>query len=162
MRDHLDGFSDLSILVLGDVMLDRFIWGNVDRISPEAPVPVVHVEKEDFYPGGAANVARNLGQRRAQLRFGQPLGQQGEVSFQEAKIRRPIMSVGESTEAGNSFWFDEEESVILPRGAKEQAMIRDLVKKAVRKLTMRKDRKVFRLDAWVEIPEARDNRFSTR
>ena len=60
MRDHLDGFSDLSILVLGDVMLDRFIWGNVDRISPEAPVPVVHVEKEDFYPGGAANVARNL------------------------------------------------------------------------------------------------------
>jgi len=53
-------FSDKSILVIGDVMLDRFIWGSVDRISPEAPVPVVRVEKEDFYPGGAANVARNL------------------------------------------------------------------------------------------------------
>ena len=113
-------------------------------------------------PGGDANVVRKLGQRRARLRFGQPLRQQGEVTFQEAKIRRPIMSVGESTEAGNSFWFDEEESVILPRGAKEQAIIRDLVKKAIRKLTMRKDRKVFRLDAWVELPEAEDNRFFTR
>ena len=41
-------------------MLDRFIWGNVFRISPEAPVPVVNVSKEEIYPGGAANVARNL------------------------------------------------------------------------------------------------------
>lgn len=60
MQDLITDFSRLNILVLGDVMLDRFIWGNVERISPEAPVPVVHVEKEDFYPGGAANVARNL------------------------------------------------------------------------------------------------------
>jgi D-beta-D-heptose 7-phosphate kinase/D-beta-D-heptose 1-phosphate adenosyltransferase len=48
------------ILVVGDVMLDRFIWGNVSRISPEAPVPVVEFERESFMPGGAANVARNL------------------------------------------------------------------------------------------------------
>ncbi len=48
------------VLVVGDVMLDRFIWGSVSRISPEAPVPVVHVTREDAYPGGAANVARNL------------------------------------------------------------------------------------------------------
>lgn len=41
-------------------MLDRYIWGNVNRISPEAPVPVVHVQRESCYPGGAANVARNL------------------------------------------------------------------------------------------------------
>lgn len=41
-------------------MLDEFIWGKVSRISPEAPVPVVHVERETHYPGGAANVARNL------------------------------------------------------------------------------------------------------
>jgi D-glycero-beta-D-manno-heptose-7-phosphate kinase len=54
------GFSEKRILVIGDVMLDRFIWGNVSRISPEAPVPVVNVEKEAVYPGGAANVARNL------------------------------------------------------------------------------------------------------
>src|SRR5580698_7306301 len=41
-------------------MLDQFIWGNVARISPEAPVPVVDFERENFMPGGAANVARNL------------------------------------------------------------------------------------------------------
>src|SRR6266481_143128 len=48
------------ILVVGDVMLDQFIWGNVARISPEAPVPVVDFVRESFMPGGAANVARNL------------------------------------------------------------------------------------------------------
>ena len=48
------------MLVLGDVMLDQFIWGRVNRISPEAPVPVVEFERESFMPGGAANVARNL------------------------------------------------------------------------------------------------------
>jgi D-glycero-beta-D-manno-heptose-7-phosphate kinase len=48
------------VLVLGDVMLDHFIWGSVARISPEAPVPVLDFERESFMPGGAANVARNL------------------------------------------------------------------------------------------------------
>jgi D-glycero-beta-D-manno-heptose-7-phosphate kinase len=49
-----------KILVIGDVMLDQFIWGRVARISPEAPVPVVEFQRESFMPGGAANVARNL------------------------------------------------------------------------------------------------------
>lgn len=49
-----------SVAVIGDVMLDRYYWGLVDRISPEAPVPVVKVEKTDVRPGGAANVAWNL------------------------------------------------------------------------------------------------------
>jgi D-beta-D-heptose 7-phosphate kinase/D-beta-D-heptose 1-phosphate adenosyltransferase len=48
------------VLVIGDVMLDHFIWGSVARISPEAPVPVLDLERESFMPGGAANVARNL------------------------------------------------------------------------------------------------------
>lgn len=48
------------VLVVGDVMLDQFIWGNVSRISPEAPVPVVDFSRESYMPGGAANVARNL------------------------------------------------------------------------------------------------------
>ncbi len=59
-RQIIHAFQERHILVIGDVMLDRFIWGNVSRISPEAPVPVVEVKKESFYPGGAANVARNL------------------------------------------------------------------------------------------------------
>src|SRR6266498_1922858 len=53
-------FAELRILVIGDLMLDEFIWGKVSRISPEAPVPVVNVTGETYYPGGAANVARNL------------------------------------------------------------------------------------------------------
>jgi len=48
------------VVVLGDLMLDRFIWGSVDRISPEAPVPVVRVERESSHLGGAGNVARNI------------------------------------------------------------------------------------------------------
>lgn len=60
LEAHVRNFSEKHILVLGDVMLDRFVWGNVERISPESPVPVVEVTHEDFYPGGAANVARNL------------------------------------------------------------------------------------------------------
>jgi rfaE bifunctional protein kinase chain/domain len=50
----------VRILVVGDVMLDQFIWGHVSRISPEAPVPVVDFSHESYMPGGAANVARNL------------------------------------------------------------------------------------------------------
>jgi D-glycero-beta-D-manno-heptose-7-phosphate kinase len=53
-------FAGKRLLVAGDLMLDEFIWGRVARISPEAPVPVVHVTSESYYPGGAANVARNL------------------------------------------------------------------------------------------------------
>lgn len=56
----LDKMKKAKVLVVGDVMLDCFIWGKVDRISPEAPVPVVDVERESFMPGGAANVANNL------------------------------------------------------------------------------------------------------
>ena len=56
----LAGFASRRILVVGDLMLDEFIWGKVSRISPEAPVPIVDVTGESYYPGGAANVARNL------------------------------------------------------------------------------------------------------
>jgi D-glycero-beta-D-manno-heptose-7-phosphate kinase len=56
----LGNFSKSKILVLGDIMLDRYLWGNVDRISPEAPVPVVHIKKETSNLGGAANVAANV------------------------------------------------------------------------------------------------------
>ncbi|MBF0472947.1 MAG: D-glycero-beta-D-manno-heptose-7-phosphate kinase [Nitrospirae bacterium] len=56
----LDNFSDKHILVIGDMMLDHFIWGDVSRISPEAPVPVVDVKSESFLVGGAGNVAHNI------------------------------------------------------------------------------------------------------
>jgi len=56
----IDNFGKSMILVVGDIMLDRFIWGNVSRISPEAPVPVVEVEHETNMLGGATNVVNNL------------------------------------------------------------------------------------------------------
>lgn len=56
----LPDFSRARVLVAGDVMLDRYWFGDVHRISPEAPVPVVHVTRAEERPGGAANVARNI------------------------------------------------------------------------------------------------------
>jgi D-beta-D-heptose 7-phosphate kinase/D-beta-D-heptose 1-phosphate adenosyltransferase len=54
------GFGRVRVLVVGDLMLDEFVWGRVQRISPEAPVPVVQVTTEDVRPGGAGNVVSNL------------------------------------------------------------------------------------------------------
>jgi D-beta-D-heptose 7-phosphate kinase/D-beta-D-heptose 1-phosphate adenosyltransferase len=60
LEKTLKGFAKVNILVIGDIMMDRFIWGKVSRISPEAPVPVVLIEKETFLLGGAANVVNNI------------------------------------------------------------------------------------------------------
>lgn len=57
----LPSFSDAHVLVIGDVMLDRYWFGGTERISPEAPVPVVKVDNENHRPGGAGNVALNIG-----------------------------------------------------------------------------------------------------
>lgn len=60
LKSILAKFSKLHLAVLGDVMLDEFVWGKVERISPEAPVPIVQIKRETWRPGGAANVASNL------------------------------------------------------------------------------------------------------
>ncbi|MEN3038037.1 MAG: D-glycero-beta-D-manno-heptose-7-phosphate kinase [Candidatus Kryptonium sp.] len=60
LLDLFKNFDKVKIAVVGDIMLDRYIWGNVNRISPEAPVPVVEVEDEDSKLGGAGNVANNI------------------------------------------------------------------------------------------------------
>ncbi len=59
-RELLERLKDRKILVLGDIILDRYLYGNVERISPEAPVPVLEVEGEELRLGGAGNVAHNL------------------------------------------------------------------------------------------------------
>jgi len=59
-REILESLADIRVLVVGDVMLDRFLMGDVSRISPEAPVPVVRVTGESAVPGGAGNVVENL------------------------------------------------------------------------------------------------------
>jgi D-beta-D-heptose 7-phosphate kinase/D-beta-D-heptose 1-phosphate adenosyltransferase len=60
MRSLFNDFSSLHLLIAGDLILDHYIWGSVDRISPEAPVPVINVDKKESRLGGAGNVAANL------------------------------------------------------------------------------------------------------
>jgi len=75
MRRLLRAAKSARVLVLGDIMLDQFIWGQVSRISPEAPVPVIEFERESHMPGGAANVARNLSALGAQVEMVGVIGQ---------------------------------------------------------------------------------------
>ena len=60
INNTISKFNGVKVLVIGDLILDEFIWGDSSRISPEAPVPVVLVERESLMPGGAANVANNI------------------------------------------------------------------------------------------------------
>ena len=60
MTNIFEKFNSLNVLIIGDVMIDSYIWGKVERISPEAPVPVVRVTKKENRLGGAANVALNI------------------------------------------------------------------------------------------------------
>src|SRR4029453_2049986 len=59
-QEIVDAMRGRKVVVLGDVMLDEFVWGDVTRISPEAPVPVVDIRRESAHLGGAANVLANL------------------------------------------------------------------------------------------------------
>ena len=91
VRELLAAAQRSRVLVLGDVMLDHFIWGSVNRISPEAPVPVVEFERENFMPGGAANVARNLTAFAAHTELlgvcgNDPAGQQLHALLAETRV----------------------------------------------------------------------------
>ena len=91
LSNILSKFSKCKLAVLGDVMLDEFYWGKVDRISPEAPVPIVQIKKETWRPGGAANVASNLVALGAQATIFGIVGDDGagrrlNETLQEEKI----------------------------------------------------------------------------
>src|SRR5258708_26559742 len=74
-RSVLKRFTHLKALVIGDLMLDHFLWGSVRRISPEAPVPVVEVSRETEMPGGAGNVALNMAALGAEVFVAGVIGQ---------------------------------------------------------------------------------------
>lgn len=80
-------FKDVKVLVVGDVMLDRYYWGSVERISPEAPVPVVKLEKNSLVVGGAANVAANISGLGAKAFL---IGVTGDDD--EAKLFEPLLN----------------------------------------------------------------------
>ncbi len=81
VKNIIGGFNEAKVLVIGDVMLDEFVWGAVTRISPEAPVPVVWVNRESVMPGGASNVANNIATLMANVSIAGIIGndQKGEV-----------------------------------------------------------------------------------
>jgi len=87
------------LLVVGDVMLDEFVWGKVSRISPEAPVPVVEVQRESSYPGGAANVARNLREFCATVHISGLVGQDSHARRLADLLREEGIATGGIIEA---------------------------------------------------------------
>ena len=81
-------FTQKSILVIGDVMLDKFMWGKADRISPEAPVPIISIDKISHSPGGAANVALNLSKLSANVYLLAVVGDDNESSLLEDDLEK--------------------------------------------------------------------------
>ena len=81
-------FSQKSILVIGDVMLDKFMWGKADRISPEAPVPIISIDKISHSPGGAANVALNLSKLSANVHLLAVVGDDNESNLLEDDLEK--------------------------------------------------------------------------
>lgn len=86
----INSFSKVNILVIGDLILDEYIWGDVSRISPEAPVPIVWAKKRTFVPGGAANVANNLQSFGAKVSVAGVVGQDSNrtIMLKELKSRK--------------------------------------------------------------------------
>lgn len=86
------------------------------------------------------------------MRLGSETGKLAGITFQDAPVRRPILAVGESTDAGNMLIFDKKEPVILPKGAPEIEVIRKIVQQAKQKLAMTKERGTYKLGARVVPP----------
>jgi D-beta-D-heptose 7-phosphate kinase/D-beta-D-heptose 1-phosphate adenosyltransferase len=128
----LDGFRQVRLLVVGDVVLDEYLWGDVERVSPEAPVPVVHVHRESTVLGGAGNVVRNVlalgaacefcaavGEDRAGERVVDLLGEQGVDSAGVVRIpdRPTTYKTRVVARAQQVVRFDRETSEPVPPAA---------------------------------------------
>ncbi|MFH1846386.1 MAG: D-glycero-beta-D-manno-heptose-7-phosphate kinase [Candidatus Omnitrophota bacterium] len=86
------GFHGKRIIVIGDLLLDQFIWGKVSRISPEAPVPVVWVTRDSFMPGGACNVASNLAELGAKVSIVGIVGSDEKADILKSLLREKYIS----------------------------------------------------------------------
>ena len=94
MIKAIQTFPNYRVLVIGDIMMDEYLWGEVSRISPEAPVPIVKVEKETFLLGGAANVLNNLLGLKGRVLLAGVIGADG----MGRRLLRKLQSLGTSTE----------------------------------------------------------------
>ena len=88
MKKILDRIAELNALVIGDVMLDHYIWGDATRISPEAPVPVVEISRDTYTAGGAGNVAANLRTMGARAEVWGWIGKDSAGKLLRAILRR--------------------------------------------------------------------------
>ena len=96
LASHLDSFIDRRVLCIGDLMLDRYVYGQVERISPEAPIPVLHTQRETSTLGGAGNVVRNIAALGGQVEVIGVIGKDtaGEdvaAAFQAQKIAAHLL-----------------------------------------------------------------------
>ena len=136
MTISIPDFSTARVVVAGDVMLDRYLFGSTGRISPEAPVPVVHVRDTDDSPGGAANVAVNLaalgvvtslvgvvGKDAAAASLGSILNERGiECAFSEADDRPTITKTRVQSRGQQLIRLDEENAIAMPGDAMADAL----------------------------------------
>jgi len=100
LRDILSSFPSQRILIVGDVMLDEYIWGEVQRISPEAPVPIVEIRERTYVVGGAANVAANVVSLGGQVLLGGVVGQDHPAEqFRQILARSGVETEGVLTDA---------------------------------------------------------------
>ncbi len=95
VEKYIKGFKDKKVLIVGDVMVDAYMWGKVNRISPEAPIPIVSVRERDYRLGGAANVALNVSALGAEAILCSVIGEdeKGEV-FNNLLKKRNLSSEG--------------------------------------------------------------------
>lgn len=93
LKSLVPKFKGKKILVVGDLMIDDYIWGNVSRISPEAPIPVVEVHKEESKPGGAANVMLNLAELGAKVYAAGVVGADANAHKLEKDLKKRGISV---------------------------------------------------------------------
>ena len=130
IREIFRSFNNLNVLIIGDVMVDSYLWGKVNRISPEAPVPIVSVEKKERRLGGAANVALNVqalganpvlcsvigvdyeGQAFMDLLKGQKLSQKGILKSRDRITTVKTRVIGNSSQLLRV--DEEEETDIIP------------------------------------------------
>ena len=131
MTIRIPDFSRSHVVVAGDVMLDRYLFGATGRISPEAPVPVVHVQESDNRPGGAANVAVNLASLGASTRLVGVVGEDAAAdslesilaergiacNFARAKDRPTITKTRVQSRGQQLIRLDEENAAAMPGDA---------------------------------------------
>jgi D-beta-D-heptose 7-phosphate kinase/D-beta-D-heptose 1-phosphate adenosyltransferase len=94
LKKIIKNFDKAALLVVGDLMLDEFVWGKVSRISPEAPVPVVWVTSESFMPGGASNVANNVQALGGEIYLAGVVGNDSKGNLLLEELKKRNINIG--------------------------------------------------------------------